>query len=240
MKSCDYRWSSVGRVGVVTILCVVAVAVVVGTAVGGAAGSASEADGATAASLDVTVNTTAGSVAPGENLAVSIVVANTGDSAAAGLVVNVTTPERWRIVGRTDAEGVWRGRTAEWFWADLPPGERVTPAVTVRIPANASGEFTVAVSASTGRNVTDQASVTTRVGAATTANGTATGTRTAETGTTTVTTGGDGGENSGGSGGGGGGVLSGDSGVSTDGFTGATAGAAVLLLALLSARRGRE
>jgi len=80
--------------------------------------------------------------APGETVTVSFTATNRKSSADAR-ILNLSAPEGWTIVDRADDGGSWKASEQKWLFQTVDAGDSRTPAVTMRIPDDASGTGTV-------------------------------------------------------------------------------------------------
>jgi len=101
-----------------------------------------------------------GEADPGETVTVSFSVENTGS--ATGVVLNVTAmPDGWTVQAHENDGGTWNGNENKWVWLTVDSDETVEPSVTLAVPEDASGEHTVAATASTSETATSaEATVT--------------------------------------------------------------------------------
>jgi len=104
---------------------------------------------ATAQSADeLSITISADDVDPGENLTASFAVENTGDEPFA-VVIDVTElPDDWELQSHDDDGATWRS-DQKWLFQTVESGDSVEPSLTVAVPNDASGEYTIAGNAST-------------------------------------------------------------------------------------------
>jgi len=96
---------------------------------------------------------------PGETVTVTFDLDNAG-STDRGYVLNATIPADWTVTATSDAGATWKANGTSWLWRVVDAGATVSPSVTVQIPENASGEYTIGADAKTGDGVADTAAIT--------------------------------------------------------------------------------
>jgi len=96
----------------------------------------------------LTISATTDSVEPGGGVVVTFETTNTGDDPTAA-IVNVTARPAWSVANHSDAGGLWRD-SGEWLFQTIDAGETATPALRLSVPADASGEYTVAATVTDG------------------------------------------------------------------------------------------
>ena len=112
------------------------------------------------------VSAEGGEVDAGENVTVSFSVENTGE--ATGVVLNITeAPDGWSVVSQENANGTWNSNENKWIWLTVDADETVEPSVTMSVPDDASGEYTVGATASTSDSSTDVEATVTVAGSGT-------------------------------------------------------------------------
>jgi PGF-CTERM protein len=121
---------------------------------------------AAAQSGGLEVSAEGGEVDAGENVTVSFSVENTGE--ATGVVLNITeAPDGWSVVSQENANGTWNSNENKWIWLTVDADETVEPSVTMSVPDDASGEYTVGATASTSDSSTDVEATVTVAGSGT-------------------------------------------------------------------------
>lgn len=131
------------RLGIVAML-------VVGLAVLGVPAVTAQSSSSFSLSVDAT------DVEAGENVTVTFTLENTGDEPAAAILDVSERPDDWELHEHDDAGGgVWQSEDEKWLFQTVEPGATVEPSITLGVPEDASGEFTVA------GNVSDANSSTT-------------------------------------------------------------------------------
>lgn len=96
----------------------------------------------------LTVSATTDSVEPGGEVVVTFETTNTGDDPTAA-ILNVTERPDWSVANRSDDGGLWRD-SGKWLFQTIDAGETATPALRFSVPADASGEYTVAATVTDG------------------------------------------------------------------------------------------
>lgn len=87
------------------------------------------------------------------NVTVSYTVENTGDEPTA-VVLDVTdVPDGWTVQAHDDDGGNWR-EDGKWLFQTVDAGDSVEPSVTLGVPEDASGEYTIGGNASTSSSST--------------------------------------------------------------------------------------
>lgn len=108
---------------------------------------------ATAQSDSLDLSISADNATAGEEITVTFTVENTGDEAS-GVILDITeTPDDWSIESHEDDGGTWR-QDGKWLFQTVESGDSVEPSVTMAVPENVSGEYTVAGNASTSETST--------------------------------------------------------------------------------------
>lgn len=107
----------------------------------------------------ISVEAEAGDVEAGENVTVSFSVENTGDSST-GAVLDITEmPDDWAVQSHENSNGTWNDNEHKWVWLSIDAGATEEPSVTLSVPDDASGEYTVGATATTTDD-SDDAEVT--------------------------------------------------------------------------------
>jgi len=127
-----------------------------------AAGSVVVAGQASTVELDVTAPT----AEPGGAVTVTFATTNTGTDPAA-TIVNVTDRPDWEIANRTDGSARWNDE-GKWLVPTIEPGATVSPALTLSVPEDATGEYRIGAVVTNGET-TESTRATIRVAPATAA-----------------------------------------------------------------------
>lgn len=110
-----------------------------------------------AQSSGLTVTTT--DAAPGETTTVTVEFTNDGDDPMAAVVSVTTLPDSWSVQSHADDGGTWRDDRS-WLFQSVPAGGSVAPSITVAVPEDASGSYTVVANATASEEtVTRQTTV---------------------------------------------------------------------------------
>jgi hypothetical protein len=78
---------------------------------------------------------------PGGEVTIVFNAANEG-AEPTGAIVNVTARPDWEVVNRTDVRGLWRG-DEKWLFQTIPSESSVSPKLTLSVPEDATGKYTV-------------------------------------------------------------------------------------------------
>lgn len=97
----------------------------------------------------------ASEAAPGEEVTVTFTLENTGDEPSAAIVAVSERPEGWELTAHESDGGVWQSEDEKWLFQTVEAGATVEPSITLSVPEDANGEFTIA------GNVTETDSSTT-------------------------------------------------------------------------------
>ena len=81
-----------------------------------------------------------------------------------GYILNLTLPEGWEISDRTDDGGTWNSNETKWLWETVGQGEQVQPAVTVSVPEDTEGTYSVDGAVLANDGVVDEETVTVSIG----------------------------------------------------------------------------
>lgn len=86
----------------------------------------------------------ASEAAAGENVTVTFTLENTGDEPTAAILDVSERPDDWEMAGHENDGGVWQGDDEKWLFQTVEAGGAVEPSITLTVPEDASGEFTIA------------------------------------------------------------------------------------------------
>lgn len=96
---------------------------------------------------------------PGGEVTMSFSLTNTGESASA-YTLDVSVPTEWTVTSHSDDEGKWKASDASWLWQTVNASESVNPSVTLLVPDDASGEYTISATGKDSDGVVGSDSVT--------------------------------------------------------------------------------
>lgn len=99
---------------------------------------------------------------PGETVTVTFTLKNTGDQPRAH-IVGVGTPDGFTIKNRSDDGASWNGQKSEWLFQTIQSGDSVSPSLTLKVPEEASGEYTVTGETMTLAGTQDEVTATINV-----------------------------------------------------------------------------
>ena len=60
-----------------------------------------------------------------------------------GYILDLDLPERWTVVNHTTDAGTWKPSENKWLWQSIAPNEEVKPTVTMSVPDEAEGTYTI-------------------------------------------------------------------------------------------------
>jgi hypothetical protein len=145
--------------------------------------------GAVAAPASLTVDAPPTATADGTTT-VSLELTNTGSEASA-YILDISVPSGWTITAHEDDGGTWKDSDTTWLWQTVGADSSVRPSITLSLPSDAAGSYTVSATAkdSSGEVASDSATI--KVGDSTptkTETGGTTPTRTESSGTTPADT----------------------------------------------------
>jgi len=118
--------------------------------------------------------------APGTTVTISFTVNNTGDATSA-YVLEGSLPDGWTVVNHSDDGGIWKSSESTWLWQSVAAGNSVGPSVTIQVPQNATGTYTISGTLKDADGVQANSSTTINVGTSATPTTTTTETATTET-----------------------------------------------------------
>jgi len=98
----------------------------------------------------------------GETVTITFTLENTGENAGS-YIVDVSLPENWEVVERSDDGGTWKQSENKWLWQTIEAGATAEPSVTVQIPEDTSGTHTIEASIKDIDGVRDTTSLTLNV-----------------------------------------------------------------------------
>lgn len=101
------------------------------------------------------------SAEPGQDVRVSFSLTNTGETASA-YILDISVPNAWMVTGHLDDGGTWKTSDNSWLWQTVDPGESVSPSVTLQVPSEANGDYTVSATGKDSDGIvgTDSTTVT--------------------------------------------------------------------------------
>lgn len=107
-----------------------------------------------------TLTASGGTTSPGETVTVSFTLENTGSEASAYILDASSLPDDFSIESRDDDGGTWKGSENSWLWQTVEAGNTVEPSLTISVPSDANGEYSVDAEAKDSDGVQDTATAT--------------------------------------------------------------------------------
>ncbi|WP_459193719.1 PKD domain-containing protein [Halosimplex sp. J119] len=78
---------------------------------------------------------------------VTVPLSLTNDGEAQAFTLDVDAPESFSVTSQSSDGGTWNAEETRWEWETVGTGETVQPSVTLAVPEDASGNYTVAATA---------------------------------------------------------------------------------------------